>query len=84
MSVLDNILPEYEKISEAKGDDPNKRYKAILGTAGKERVYLITNPETWETRDNGNGTYTRIRPAPIFKGLLTDYIKPTNDKRRKY
>ncbi len=80
MSILDDILPEYEKITEARGTDPNKRYKAKSG----DSVYLITNPDTWETRDNGNGTFTRIRPAPIFKGLISDFNKPANDKRRKY
>lgn len=84
MSVLDNILPEYEKISEARGFDPNKRYKAVSGIVGKEKVYLITNPDTWETRDNGNGTYTRVRPAPIFKGLLSDFHKPTKERFKKY
>lgn len=65
-SILDRVLPEYKKISEApEYDNPEVRYKSIDPRSGD--IFLIANPCTWiEVSDEKGRTILR-RPKPALE-----------------
>jgi hypothetical protein len=76
-SILKNILPAYQCISEVNENNQNDWFKSIDSIAGD--VFLIKHTNAWEwiyknsdgtrnyDKEDNNIFNTRIRPTPILK-----------------
>jgi hypothetical protein len=79
-SVLDGVLVDYKKISQAPDDPSDTRlYKALDQRSGE--VYLVTNPAAWARRADADGRTTLIRPMPVGKGHIGSLPKETQQER---
>lgn len=63
-SILDKVMHDYKKISEAFGGVRNDAdlYKSIDSRTGD--IFLIRNPDVWMETTDEKGRHFRVRPAP--------------------